>query len=427
MTIGFQFKPSKSHRGGVILVQVSEGRGCQWKYSLQLHLENAQHWNPVARRVRTAANVPHQRLNQRLDQFNVAIRAAYTKAITEGVVRDKDFYKAVIDGLVKDGSSKSSSAEPETLKRAFELAIEHYTTQRNEHTGELTKASTLQTYVGTLSHLEKIGLAESDVAVMDLAWYNRFISLSESGNRRQKPLAKNTIGKHTKNIKRILTFAKGLHWSVHPAFLERGFKVQQEFNPQIALSEQEIGQIIDLDLSGSSRSLNVSRDLFVIGCYTGLRFSDLQRLSKENIENAGGLTCFRVTSLKTQFESLIPIHPKVQAILDRYRGYPPPRQVEQLTNRNLKRISQMAGLDRPHKVERTIGGQRLMTERPLYEVLSTHDARRSFCTNAYLSGMDTLDIMAISGHKTEKSFMRYIQIVPLQRAKRIAEHAFFNG
>ena len=69
--------------------------------------------------------------------------------------------------------------------------------------------------------------------------------------------------------------------------------------------------------------------------------------------------------------------------------------------------------------------RRILTK-PKYEMIKTHTTRRSFCTNAYLSGMDSLDIMALSGHKTEKNFLRYIQVTRHQRAKRIAEHKFFQ-
>ena len=42
-------------------------------------------------------------------------------------------------------------------------------------------------------------------------------------------------------------------------------------------------------------------------------------------------------------------------------------------------------------------------------------------------GLDTLDIMAISGHKTETSFLKYIKVTREQRAKRIALHPFFQS
>jgi hypothetical protein len=45
-----------------------------------------------------------------------------------------------------------------------------------------------------------------------------------------------------------------------------------------------------------------------------------------------------------------------------------------------------------------------------YTYLQTHTARRSFCSNEYLKGTDPMIIMAISGHKSHKSFMRYIKV-----------------
>jgi len=45
-----------------------------------------------------------------------------------------------------------------------------------------------------------------------------------------------------------------------------------------------------------------------------------------------------------------------------------------------------------------------------YDFLQIHTARRSFCSNEYLKGTDLLVIMAISGHKSHKSFMRYIKV-----------------
>lgn len=95
-------------------------------------------------------------------------------------------------------------------------------------------------------------------------------------------------------------------------------------------------------------------------------------------------------------------------------------------NRNLKRLGEMAGFYEGVEIERTEGGVRKAHKKPKYELIQTHTARRSFCTNAYLQGLDTLDIMAISGHKTEKSFLRYSKVTREQRAKRIAAHPFFQ-
>ena len=134
---------------------------------------------------------------------------------------------------------------------------------------------------------------------------------------------------------------------------------------------------------------------------------------------------FEVRSQKTDERVSIPIHPVVEEIMASRNGRLPSFQNDQLMNRNLKRIGLMAELDGMEEVERTEGGLRQSRFKPKYELLQTHTARRSFCTNAYIKGLDTLDIMAISGHKTESNFLRYIKVTREQRAKRIAQHPFF--
>jgi hypothetical protein len=84
-------------------------------------------------------------------------------------------------------------------------------------------------------------------------------------------------------------------------------------------------------------------------------------------------------------------------------------QNEQVMNRNLKAIGRLCGIDGEIVVETTEGGRITSYKRLKYEMMKTHTARRSFCTNAYLLGMDSLDIMALSGHKTEANFLKYIR------------------
>ena len=57
-----------------------------------------------------------------------------------------------------------------------------------------------------------------------------------------------------------------------------------------------------------------------------------------------------------------------------------------------------------------------------WQLVSTHTARRSFATNMYLMGVPSITIMRITGHKTEKAFMRYIKLDEEQHAKIIALH-----
>lgn len=63
---------------------------------------------------------------------------------------------------------------------------------------------------------------------------------------------------------------------------------------------------------------------------------------------------------------------------------------------------------------------------PKYKLVSSHTARRSFATNAYLAGVPTISIMKITGHKTESAFMKYIKISGKENAVKLKGHKFFT-
>ena len=62
-----------------------------------------------------------------------------------------------------------------------------------------------------------------------------------------------------------------------------------------------------------------------------------------------------------------------------------------------------------------------------HEIISTHAARRSFCTNAFKDGIPTLHIMSISGHRTEKAFLKYIKVDGEEHAKKVLQMWQRNG
>lgn len=85
----------------------------------------------------------------------------------------------------------------------------------------------------------------------------------------------------------------------------------------------------------------------------------------------------------------------------------------------------MAEIDGIESTTRSKGGIKENKHVPKYELIKTHTARRSFCINAYLAGVPIIDIMAISTHTTESSFMKYIKVAKEQQADRMALHPFF--
>ncbi len=70
----------------------------------------------------------------------------------------------------------------------------------------------------------------------------------------------------------------------------------------------------------------------------------------------------------------------------------------------------------------TKGDKKPFITKPKFELVTTHTARRSFATNLYLDGIPSFNIMRITGHRTEKAFLRYIKITPNESAKILQLH-----
>jgi hypothetical protein len=116
----------------------------------------------------------------------------------------------------------------------------------------------------------------------------------------------------------------------------------------------------------------------------------------------------------------IPIHPVVNTILKKYDNSLPLVPKNNEFNRIIKIVGEkLHSLHVPFTKQITY--KRELTEVVLmkYSFLQTHTARRSFCSNEYLKGTDPLIIMAISGHKSHKSFMRYIKVSGDQFADKL--------
>jgi hypothetical protein len=94
-------------------------------------------------------------------------------------------------------------------------------------------------------------------------------------------------------------------------------------------------------------------------------------------------------------------------------------------NLHIKTVGEKAGIVDLVPIEKMKGGLIVKSTAPKNELIKTHTARRSGCTNMYLSGIPTIDIMKISGHKTEREFLKYIKVGKEETAKMLYTHTYF--
>ena len=240
---------------------------------------------------------------------------------------------------------------------------------------------------------------------------------------------------------------------------------------EIYLTDEELDAIYTFPLNGFEEQ---ARDLFILGCLTCQRYSDYGSLSKENFcTTASGTPIIKVQQQKTGNIVEIPVvDTRIGELCEKY-DYDFPKIDDRHINDYLLSAMKKVAMVCPSLMEKCVTTMTLPEQRkeehykellkrkadgehfgkedtrtlnhmmeyalihkgkPLYErnnrgqvvkfkyeLITTHTARRSGVTNLYKTGLlDTRDMMAISGHQTEKVFEHYIKMSKSEHADRIA-------
>lgn len=234
-----------------------------------------------------------------------------------------------------------------------------------------------------------------------------------------RKLSKNTISAYMAVVVGILNSARGMRWydgSVYDTAVFRA--TAEDIDHGVYLNPAEIKSV---SLLGYSGKLARYRDAFVLGCYLGLRYSDLSRLGPDN--RTGSL--INTNTKKTGTPVWVPLSGDAKELWERYQGEL--KMPSDGTFREaIKDIGKDAGIDRPCLFSRTEGGVKIEKWMPKYDLLGTHSMRRSFATNAYRAGVPMPSIMKVTGHKSTESFLKYIRLSDEEHAEMLLEHPHFK-
>jgi len=178
------------------------------------------------------------------------------------------------------------------------------------------------------------------------------------------------------------------------------------------LTLEERDKVYNADLSALHPANAVYRDIFMFQCLIGCRVSDLSRLTKANLVDG----CIEYIPQKTKGVHAntvrVPLNQKALAILERYKDLETsllPTFCQFTYNMKIKRILKYVGIDR--KVMTLDPKTRQEVMRPLYEVASTHTARKTFIGNLYKQVKDPNLIASMSGHvEGSRAFVRYRKV-----------------
>ncbi len=350
-----------------------------------------------------------------LEQFAHELEGFVRATITENATLTKeDLTTIIIDYL-------TPKVERITLFEYIKQLIVDSENGRRLIDGKQVNTRTVQRYQTTfklLSDFQTKYKAAIDFDAIDLSFYNDFSSYMA----KTKDYTPATMGKHVSTLKTFLNAATQEGINVNLKYQSKGFKAIETESDSIHLSEDELLDIGRLDLSANPR-LDRVRDLFLIGCYTGLRHSDFTTIQPKDIRQGKDGENFDIIQFKTKDRVTIPIHRTVRVILDKYNGQLPEAISNQKFNDYLKEVTEMVeSLQVLETRSITKGGKTVEDVKPKWQLVSSHTGRRSFATNAYERGTPTMSIMAITGHRTEKAFLGYIKTSASKHAEIIRKY-----
>jgi len=402
-------------------------RGKQFDFKAQTgQLVDPADWNPTKGRVKNTLKATYKdQVNGTLDELEVFLK----KELIQTSEYNREWLESIIEKFYRPDLAEQKGT---SLFQFIEKFIDEAPKRVNHRSGEAVGYKQIREYNATFNHLKEYASEKRqkiDFKDINMDFYHDFIRYLETDKETtdkkgeviiEPGLKPNTIGKKIQVLKIFLNSAVDEGLTTNTQFRSRRFAQISEDVDSVYLNETELTKLWELDLKDNPR-LDKVRDLFLIGCWTGLRFGNWKDVNFENIKDG----FLHIRNEKTRHTNnqkvVIPVHPVVNAILTKYDGILPKVISNQKLNTYIKELCQKAGIDEPTEKTERVNGVNTRIKVPKYERIGTHTGRRSFASNAYLRGIPSISIMAITNHNTEKSFLKYIRLSNDQHAQKFKE------
>ncbi len=257
---------------------------------------------------------------------------------------------------------------------------------------------TVKGYTTTLAYLKKY--------VNSLSENISFNDFSESFYKRFRDflgMYDNSFGFYIKNLKIFLNWAKEKGYHDNDTF--RKWKIPNEDGKDhFFLKYDEILLLSKIDFEPRLQKVI---DLFLIGCYCGLRYSDLVSLNPIHVQN-GMIT---KVAVKTNQYLKIPVIPELQQLFSKYwqNKMSLPQISNQKGNEYLKEAAKLAGINRQFNYIQKKNKKAEETTYEAWQMMSWHVARHSFITNCIQLGVPIEVVRRIVGHTSFQTMKKYIQ------------------
>lgn len=416
-----------------IYVRVKEGRSIDAKAKTKFVI-NRKDWSTAKKEPLTKnRNEVLKTLTNDLSTFKSALIAHYNECVTK-VKIDTKWLKAFISPELK-----KAEIDDLLLTTYFD---KYLTVKKNKI--KLRSYMAMGVFKQRVIDFENYTGKQYKVEEVNIEFAEEF----EDWAKNEAQFAQNTIEKSIKAIKTVCYYAQTRNIKVSNDL--KSIKSHSEEVSKVYLTYEDLAKIEKLKLT-NERLINI-RDWLFISCATGQRVSDFMDFNKNLVEekvnkNGDKVKIIRIKQQKTDQLIPIPLDYTVVEILERRNGEFPPKKSAVNFNIYVKELCKMAGLD--EMIEDTIlkkVGEKKVTvikngksvEKtlpinrnvkgiyPKYETVSSHIGRRSFATNHYGGDIPTALIMKVTGHTTERAFLKYIGKPSIEFALELSEYLYKN-
>lgn len=331
------------------------------------------------------------------------LKAAAEEAAIESRLKKKPLTKEALKRILDEKAGKAT-----TEKRFIDYFNEFIKSESKLKawtTGTMTKITTLKTQLEAFE-INKKYKAE----------------LNEPNEKLFEELIRYWLTEYNLRNSTIEVYMKLLRWfykwSAKRGYTTENYKdvkisLKQASQKVIFLDMDEIGLVYKVEIEDGKEYLKRTRDIFIFQCLTGLRFSDLHNLKASDING----DAIQVNTIKTGETIEIELNDTTRKILEKYKthqtatGKALPVPANQVYNRFLKELAQLAGLNSKITLVHFKGKDRIEETFEKWELITTHTARRSFITNGLTLGIGSEVIRSWTGHQSERSFKAYYEIV----------------
>lgn len=391
-----------------VYVTARFGRNEKLMYATPLKVER-MFWDSDRQRVKPSRYCPYRdSVNYALDGIADVLGGYIMETTHTGGAVTKETLREVLD--VHFGKARRKAGTFHEFFREFIETNEQRVNSRRG--GQSITYRTKRRYICTLEYIKEYEGANGKVLEfddIDTTFLESFVAFLQT-----KRLATNTIANKVSDVKAVMgaAFERGVTTNAR----WKSFKKATEQSDAVALDGEELERIRKCNLSRHPRLARI-RDLFLMECWTGLRFSDIMSLCAENIKD----DVIVIQQRKTDSYVTVPVHPVFREIWERYGGIP--IQISnQKFNKRIKDVCKAARINAGVIKSITKGGRRETAKYRKWELVSSHTGRRSFATNLYKSGFPSISIMSITGHKSESAFLKYIKVGKEEHVRMLSEH-----